>query len=171
MKINKTWPLTASIAIALLVSATSFAWNLTDRDTQEIAHYVLTDAALAKYTQAIKNLSAPGRKMPGDCDDSEEAKSLDDMVAHFNSFPGAQAAIKSAGLSTREYLVFTMSIFQNGMAAWALSQPGGKLPAGTSMANVTFYRAHEAAIKKLTAEIKATDCGSGEDHQEGDSNE
>ncbi len=158
MKINKTWPLAASIAIALLVSATSFAWDLTDRDTQEIARYLLSDAALAKYTQATKNLGALARRMPGDCDDGEDAKSLDGMVARFNAVPGAKAAVTSAGLSTREYLVFTMSLFQNGMAAWALTQPGSKLPAGTSMANVNFYRAHEVAIKKLGEQTKSTGC-------------
>jgi hypothetical protein len=162
MKTNKKWQLTASIAIALLVSATAIAWDLTDRDTQEIARYVLTDAALAKYTQATKNLGVHAKQMPGDCDDGDDAKSIDEMVTRFNAVPGAKAAVQSAGLTTREYLVFTMSLFQNGMAAWALTQPGGKLPAGTSMANVNFYRAHEAAIKKLGEATKPSGCGDGE---------
>jgi hypothetical protein len=169
MKTNKTWPLAASIAVALLVSATSFAVDSAARDTQEIASYVLTESGLAKYTQAVKNLGALARTMPADCDDSEDAKSLDDMAARLNAVPGMQAAIKSAGLTTREYLVFTMSIFHNGMAAWALTQPGSKLPAGTSMANVNFYRAHEAAIKKLGELTKSAGCA--DDDRGGDDSE
>ena len=64
--------------------------------------------------------------------------------------PGAQAAIQSAGMTSREYVVFMFSMMQNGMAAWALSQPGGKLPPGVSQANVDFFRKHEAAMAAVT---------------------
>jgi hypothetical protein len=63
--------------------------------------------------------------------------------------PGVKSALKGAGMTSREYLLFSWSVFQNGMAAWALDQPGGKLPPGVKMANVNFYRAHEAELKRL----------------------
>jgi hypothetical protein len=66
--------------------------------------------------------------------------------------------MKSAGMSSREFFVFSMSLVQNAMAAWALDQPGGKLPPGAQMANVKFYRAHEAALKKLGEETKSGGC-------------
>ena len=43
-------------AATLLPSTASVAQNSADRDLSEISSYVLTDAGLAKYTQAVKNL-------------------------------------------------------------------------------------------------------------------
>ena len=153
-------------AAALLPSTASVAQNSADRDLSEISSYVLTDAGLAKYTQAVKNLGPLANGMSdhcaeGDDDDGESAHSLDETVARVDAIPGVHAAIKAAGMTTREYLVFSFSLFQNGMGAWALDQPGGKLPPGMSLENVKFYRAHEGAIKQLSAQTKATECDSG----------
>lgn len=128
-----------------------------DRDTQEVAGYALTDAGLARYTKATKNLAAlPGSK-PGDCDTGADTMTLDEMVAALDGTPGAKPAIQSAGMTTREYVVFSWSILHNGLAAWAVSQPGGKLPAGTSKANVDFYQKHEAELQQLEG-LKRDDC-------------
>jgi hypothetical protein len=158
---------------ALLSSAAAVAQNPADRDLREISSYVLTDAGLAKYTQAVKNLGPLARGMDscaeGD-DDSDSANSLDETAARIDAIPGVHAAIKAAGMTTREYLVFTFSLFQNGMGAWALEQPGGKLPPGMSMENVKFYRAHEDAIKQLSAQTKATECDGGEGEDEAEDN-
>lgn len=43
-------------ALALLVAVAAEAQGLADRDAKEIADYVLTDAALGKYTQAVRKL-------------------------------------------------------------------------------------------------------------------
>ena len=110
---------------------------------------MLTEAALAKYTRATTNLGDLSKGVSGNCDDEEGARSLDEIVARANAIPGVQAAIQSAGMTTREYIVFSLSLFQNGMGAWAISQPGGTLPPGTSKANVDFYRSHEQALQKL----------------------
>jgi hypothetical protein len=136
----------AACAMALLASPFAAAQ---DRDTQEIVAYVLTDAALAKYIKATKNLAAlPGSK-PGDCDAGDDSMSLAEMTAAFDGVPGVKAAIQSAGMTTREYVVFMWSLLHNGLAAWGISQPGGKLPAGTSKANVDFYKRHEAELQQL----------------------
>ena len=65
---------------------------------------------------------------------------------------------KGAGITSCEYLLFSWSLFQNGMAAWALEQPGGKLPPGVKMANVNFYGAHEAELTKLSDLTKQAEC-------------
>lgn len=153
----------AACAAALLASPPAAAQ---DRDAQEIAAYVLTDAGLAKYTKATKNLAAlPGSK-PGDCDAGDDSMSLAEMVAALDGTPGAKAAIQSTGMTTREYVVFTFSLFQNGLAAWALSQPGGKLPAGTSKANVDFYNRHAAELQQLEALKQDDDCNADETEDE-----
>jgi hypothetical protein len=151
--------LAATLAFALGAAGPAFAQG---GDAQEVSRYVLTESGLAKFTQATRNIAA----VPGACeredDDSEDLKNIDQMVAKMNSVPGIQAAIQSAGMTTREYVLFMFSMMQNGLAAWAVSQPGGKLPPGISQANVDFYKRHETAMAELG---KDDPCGdnAGED--------
>jgi hypothetical protein len=148
---------TVALSLALLAPVVAGAQNLGDRDTNEIASYVLTEAALAKYTQAVRKLQPLIGQLPQDCSD-EGPKSLKGMAARMDGVPGVKSALKAAGMTSREYLVFSWSVFQNGMAAWALEQPGGTLSPGVKMANVNFYRSHEAELKKLGELTKQADC-------------
>ena len=120
-----------------------------ENDKREISSYALSEAGLAKFTQATQKLSAvEGACATEDDDDDSDTQSLDQMVTKLNAVPGAQAAIQSAGMTTREYVVFMWSMMQSGMSAWAQSQ-SGKLPPGVSQANVDFYKKHEAEMKAL----------------------
>jgi hypothetical protein len=136
-------------ALALALPGAAIAANPDDH--REISSYVLTETGLAKFSRATRNLAA----IPGACEDEDEddddstSQSIDQMVAEIGATPGAVAAIQSAGLTPREYVLFMFSMLQNGMAAWAQDQPGGKLPPGVSQANVDFYRKHEAALTAL----------------------
>lgn len=151
----------AAAAIALTAPGVATA---SDKDTREVAAYVLTDAGLAKFTQATQNLAA----VPGACarndDDGSNSQSIDQMVAKLNAVPGAQAAIQSAGMTTREYVVFMFSMLHNGMAAWAVSQPGGKLPPGTQQSNVDFIKKNEARMSAI-GQNDPCDDESGEEQQ------
>ncbi len=148
---------TVAFSLAILAPMAVEAQSLADRDTKEVANYVLTDAALAKYTKAVHKLQPLKEQLPNNCDD-ESPQSLNGMAARIDGVPKAKAALKAAGVTSREYLLFSFSLFQNGMAAWALEQPGGKLPPGVKMANVNFYRKHEAEVKKLGELTKQADC-------------
>jgi hypothetical protein len=120
-----------------------------DQDTQEINRYVLTAAALTKYANAVEKLRSLSSQI-ADCDDEGDgAASISEMAARMDRVPAVKAAIQSAGLTTREYVVFGFATFQTGMAVWALEQPGGKLPPGTSQANVAFYKANRAKIEGM----------------------
>lgn len=119
------------------------------RESQEIAALQLTDAAFAKYSQATRGLGALAKQLPGDCGDDDSPQSLASLVAKLDAIPGVKAAIQAAGMTTHEYLVFSFALVQAGVAAYALEQPGAKLPSGVSMANVSFVRAHRAAIEAL----------------------
>lgn len=165
MKLIRVYAVLLAAAV-LLAPAVSVAQGIADRDAREISSYVLTEAALSKYTQASKSLGAMPESVTGNCDDEGGSGSLDDTVARLNAVPGAQAAIQSAGMTTREYLVFSLSLFQNGMAAWALTQPGGKLPPGVSKANVDFYRAHEQALQKLGPQKGSDNCSDRDEAEE-----
>jgi len=149
---------TGAFALALLAPAVAGAQNFSDRDTNEIAGYVLTDAGLAKYTQAVRKLQPLKEELQQECDREDAPESLNDMAARMDKVSGVKSALKGAGMTSREYLVFSLSVFQNGMAAWALEQPGGKLPPGVKMANVNFYRAHKAELEKLGELTKQADC-------------
>lgn len=153
--------LLSAMMIALLLPGFSAAQ---DRDAQEVQSQVLSDAGLAKYTQATRKLAAlPG----GDCDDGD-SQSIDQMTAKLNASPGAKAAIQSAGMTTREYVVFTWSLLQTGLAAWAVDQPGGKLPPGTSKANVDFYKKHAAELQQLEGLRQGDDCDDDREDDEYD---
>jgi hypothetical protein len=143
--------LLTAISIALLAPAVAVAQGFPNRDAREISSYALTETALAKYTQATANLGDMSKQVLGNCDDDdgEGASSLNESAARIDAVPGAQAAIRSAGMTTREYVVVTWSLFEAGMAAWALEQPGGTIPPGVSRANVDFVRAHKASLEKL----------------------
>jgi hypothetical protein len=153
-------------AIAVLLAAPQWA-AAQDADTREIERYVLTDAVLAKYARATRNLAAIADYASADCrdDDVDEADSpsIGKMVARIEAIAGAKAALQAAGIASREYVVFTFSLLQNGLASWAMNQPGGKLPAGVLQANVDFMRKHDAALKELGSLTKDGDC----DRQEG----
>jgi hypothetical protein len=165
----RTVSVTAAFAV-LLAASIAAAQNFPDKDTREINSYVLTEAALAKYAQATGNLNALAKSSSAACDDDDgTTASLDASVARINSTPGAQAAIQSAGMTTREYVVFTWSMVQTGLGAWALSQPGGTLPPGVSKANVDFFRAHEQAFNQLSTED--SDPCDGEDESDEDAKE
>jgi hypothetical protein len=165
-RLNRIRTVLVTVASALLLApVVSVAQGFPDKDAREISSYALSEAALAKYSRASANLGALSKQLAGNCDDEGSANSLDASVAHINGVPGAQAAIQSAGMTTREYLVFSLSLFQSGMAAWALSQPGGTLPPGVSKANVDFYRSHEQALKKLAPQQGSDTCDDREEEE------
>jgi hypothetical protein len=138
-----------------------------DADSQEVMHYTLTDAGLAKYTKASHNLAALAGGPPGcakDDDSDSESNSISDLAGKLDAAPGAKAAVQSAGMTSREYIVFSMALLQNGLAAWALTQPGGKLPPGVNKANVDFVNSHGPQLDKLKGLDKK--CGEDEDAEE-----
>jgi hypothetical protein len=151
------------LTLALLLPPLAIA-----NDEQEIQNYALTDAALAKYSAATRKLA----ELPPDAaaceDDGDDLQSIDDAAAKLNASPAAKAALQSAGLTAREYVVFTFSLLQTGLGAWAADQPGGKLPPGTSKANVDFYRKHQADLKKLETVRQGDDCDDNRDDDESD---
>lgn len=92
-----------------------------------------------------------------DTDDSEnDAQTLDDMAAQIQKFPPLARALKSEGVSAKEYATFSLALFQAAFAAGA--QKSGmlkELPAGINAENVKFVQEHEAEIKKLQEEMQS----------------
>jgi hypothetical protein len=153
--------LAAAVALGTLPAAAQ------DADSQEIMRYTLTDAGLAKYTKASQNLAALPGGPPGcakEDDSDSDSNSIAELAGKLDSTPGAKAAVQSAGMTSREYIVFSMSLLQNGLAAWALQQPGGKLPPGLNKANVDFVNSHGPQLDQLKGLDKG--CGGKEEAEE-----
>lgn len=150
----------AACAIALFLAVSSSA-----DDTSEVAAYKLTETGLAKYMQATRNLVQFGKEL-ANCDGEDMSMSLDATVARLDAVPGVRAAITSAGMTTREYVVFGWAIVHNGMAAWLADQPDATLPPDTSPANLAFYKTHEAAIAEFAEQVDSDECGDTYDEDE-----
>jgi hypothetical protein len=128
-----------------------------DADTKAMQSYRLTEASFSKYKQATRNMMEAARQHPeiAKAEEDKEPTSLAEMAAIYDRHPPLKKALASAGLSSREYVLFTLSLFQAGMAASVAEQNGGKLPDGVSSENVDFYKTHAAEMQKFGEEMKA----------------
>jgi hypothetical protein len=150
-------------AAALMLLPMARAETLPDADTREVRAYTLTEIALGKYVEATRKLSA----IPLDCDyDNPDIGSLTEAAARIDAVPGAKAAVRSAGLTSREYVLFAFSLIENAFASYALEQRGGKLPPGVSMSNVEFLRKNSGVIEQLANETEVAGCA-GDDGSRG----
>ncbi|HSA62057.1 MAG TPA: hypothetical protein VLE03_07440 [Nitrospiraceae bacterium] len=75
------------VALSLLVPVRGEAQNSPDRDTKEIADYLLTDAGLAKYRQAVAKLQPLAAQLPQDCDQEDRTRSLNELAAQMDGIP------------------------------------------------------------------------------------
>lgn len=95
-----------------------------DANTRELADHDVTMDDLRKLAAAQTNLaelkrSRPDLKAALEGDDSEEDTSdatFDDIEAKINQIPEARAAIESAGLDVRRYVVILLGLVHAGMA-------------------------------------------------------
>lgn len=77
-----TFKIALAVTVAfVLAPVAAGAQSPGDRDSKEIADYVLTDAGLSKYTQAVHKLRPLKKQLQQDCDREDAPKSLDDMAA------------------------------------------------------------------------------------------
>lgn len=85
------------------------------------------------------------------------AETLDDMERGMAKFPPMVRALKSQGLTPREYAKFMMAMLQAGMI-YGFSQGKvdyAKLPAGVNPENIKFIIAHKAELDAMQKEFAA----------------
>ena len=132
-------------------------------DEETLARYRLTEAGLVKFTQASRSFIAIAKADSAALEqESEESDGMTiaQMAAVYDGHPGLKRAITSAGMTSREFVTFLMSMFQAGMAAWLVEQQGGKfdkVPAGIPHENIRFYQQHRAALDSIGEEMKAVE--------------
>lgn len=161
------WLTLIACTAGLVLQPPAWSQDSQNADARELASYRLTEAALTKYAAATRALAPVLAENPPGCDDTSD-ESLTAMAARLDAIPGAPAAVRGAGLSTRDYIVFGIAMFQAGMASWAVTDGGGELPAGVSPKNVEFYEAHQVEIQELSGLLPENDCDGGDDYGEGD---
>jgi hypothetical protein len=129
-----------------------------DADMKAVQSYRLTESGLSKFMQATRNIAQVAKAHPeiAKQEENNNAKSLADMEAVYNRHPEIKHAISSAGMSSHDYILFSLAVFQAGMAA-GVQQMSGKLPDGVSAENVDFYKKHEAEMKKFGDEMQQMD--------------
>jgi hypothetical protein len=144
---------------ALAAVPAAVAKILPDADTREVRAYTLTDASFAKYVNATHKLREVKFENCVDDDDDDDAQdTIASSVARIDAVPGAKAAIQGAGLTSREYVVLSFALLENGMASYLMQTPGGKMPENINPANVEFVRKHSAELHQLANETEDESC-------------
>jgi len=153
------WHRSAWAAVLLAALAPSAA-TAQAADAQALAAYRLTETTLNRFIAASRGLAAVAREQPdtsGENEDDEENNdlSIDEIAAVYDKNPATRRAIANAGLTSREYVIFMLSMFEAGMAAWLVERQGWKsLPPNVARENVLFYQQHKATIDGVTAELR-----------------
>jgi hypothetical protein len=88
--------------------------------------------------------------------DDQEPKTLSDMARRIEREPDLANAIRTAGLTTREYSMLTLSFF-NAMFAHGMKKAGTikELPADILPENIAFIQSNEAELNQILAQLQA----------------
>jgi hypothetical protein len=145
-------------------------------DLSNVTNYRLTMDKYDKYLAAqrnmalkVKGLSPEQRQAMENSGSSDANASLDDMVKTLESQPLIASAVRDAGLSPREFALFTISMMQSSMAAGVLkmrpkdNQDSLIRQMQANPENVKFVQQHEAEItqkqKAIEADMKKLEGG------------
>jgi hypothetical protein len=142
-----------------------------NQDLADISTYKLTMDGIDKFYAAQRNLGLKMKAMSpaereaakarGDESTSDLNSSLDDMVVKIDKEPVYAAAVREAGLSTREYVLVMMSMMQSSMAAGVIKmRPKDNADSlaremKANPENVRFIQQHEAELAKKQTEMAA----------------
>ena len=144
-------------------------------DLKEVRSFQLTEKRLDQFSQALRNMVAEVEKNPDLAKKDNSLgpnASINDMVAAFDKIPPIKNSVESAGLSTREFVLFQMALMSAAMGHY-LVQQGQKLPPEFSAEHEKFYKEHEEKFKTLEKEWKAVNqkMEATEDEEEEDEEE
>lgn len=146
-----------AVAIGLLVcfGAHAAAPAADDPDLQRVANFRMDDQVMAKYIKAQEALMQAARSHPEleNQEDPSDAKTLDETIARLDKQPVLRAALASAGMSTRDYVLCSFALMQSSIYAWGVQMQGqkmwAKIPPGIPTANTKWVIAHKAELEKL----------------------
>jgi hypothetical protein len=100
-------------------------------------------AALADEIERLEEAAEPGATL-------EDATTLTEMARRMDAVPAFAAAVRGAGMTTREFATAQLALLQAGIAyALSKSSPEKPPPPGVSKENLEFVRLHEQEIEAL----------------------
>jgi len=100
-------------------------------------------AALADEIERLEETAESGATLEG-------ATTLTEMARRMDSVPAFAAAVRAAGMTTREFATAQLALLQTGIAYALLKSSSGKQPPpGVSKDNLEFMRLHEQEIEAL----------------------
>lgn len=111
-----------------------------------------TDAELARMEALQEQIDEADE---GDDDtDISDAETIADMARMIDRHPQYAAAVRQAGMTTREFATAQLAYMQAAMA-YGLQKAGllKTLPAGFNAENVKFFQQHEAELTKLFGDL------------------
>ena len=114
---------------------------------------------IQRASAATRSLEELGKKHP-ELNQSQESSSIDGTVQNISKYPEAVAAIRSNGMSPREYVVCFMTLVQTSMAV-GLKKSGTfkeyppKLLAEINKSNLDFTEQHWDEIQKITNSLNS----------------
>jgi hypothetical protein len=141
-----------------------------DADLADVTNYRLSMDKIDKYIAAQRNMAAKMKSMSPAEREAVKARnenrndqnaSLDDIARSIEREPVMNDAVRSAGLSAREFALITISMMQSAMASSVLqmrpkdNQDSLVREMKVNPDNIKFYREHEAEITRKTKELEA----------------
>jgi hypothetical protein len=134
-----------------------------DRDKTELRQYRLTmpkirqmAAAMLAFAKEVEQDPALAKKLQDT--EEPEPKTLSELVARIEKEPRLAAAIKNAGLTSREYSTVMLCYFP-AMSAHGLKKQGAikELPKDILPENLALIEANEAELTRINQELEAHD--------------
>lgn len=124
--------------------------DLTPEELKAVRNFKLTTATTDKLIEASKRLSTLAEKNPGAVNGKEQAKTLDGLVKIIEAHPEVGGALKSAGLSPREFWFGINALGAAILGSFArMGDPKAPLPAYVNPDNVAFLAAHPEVLQKF----------------------
>lgn len=98
----------------------AFGFAVQANAAEEFERHALTVSMVEKYKAATKELEKSIKKKDDD-EDAKDNMSVDDFAREIDRTPGAKPILKKHGLSSREYALTTLALFQAGF--WLAMEP------------------------------------------------
>lgn len=137
----------------------------TEKDSAEIQAYRLTLPMLRKIEQVYKSLDAMTSADPhlqekldrlATSEGEEGPATIAEAVTRLDAVPEIQKAIRSSGLTSREFVVFTVAFGTAGLGVFAQSE-GQQLPPDMPpavAANLQWFKDNRSEIDRVKAEME-----------------
>lgn len=153
----------APLLLALVALLAPAAARAQADDGQVLADYRLSEPVLAKFVAATRGITAAAAADPqlasrleAESSDGSTAPTIAGIAAVYDRHAPIRGALEGAGITSREYVTFMLSMMQAGLRAVMVKQDAAlleRLPAGAARENVRFYQRHEADLTRLGEEI------------------